>query len=129
MEGAVVVGAHQHRIELGALAGQAQDQVGAGLAALLEGVFLHLPLCGQLLVEVGTHTHQPQPVPLGVAGAGQLVEVGEQAVLEGGAHAASPVSSSLQRRVAAERASTATHFRRLRSPRTSATSLARTPRC
>ena len=36
----------------------------------------------ELLVDVGAHAHQPQPVPLGVAGPGELLEVGEQAVLK-----------------------------------------------
>jgi hypothetical protein len=75
-------GADQQRLEAGVLAGEPEDQVGAGLDSLLEAVLFHLPKGGELLVDEGAHAHQPQPIPLGMAGPGQLLEVSEQAVLE-----------------------------------------------
>jgi hypothetical protein len=64
------------------VAGQAQDQVGARLAAAAEVVLLQQPQGAEPFAQGTAHPQQPQWIPAGMAGYGEPVEIAEEAVME-----------------------------------------------
>jgi hypothetical protein len=74
------VGRHQQGGQIVAAAGQAQDQVGAGVSAAAEMLLLHSSEGAQALAQQASYGQQAEGIPAGMARARQQLKVVQQAL-------------------------------------------------